>query len=192
GALTGLSPGPHVNNVAALVLATQAAWTGFLAALVPSLLRAGDDRPLALVFPPRDGREPRGLRLHSGRLLGRADGRHGARHAPRAPSPPGGPGRESGGLRRSRGTVGNRLRGGRAGPAPLAPRRPDRSRGPLPTVDADLPGVRSGRGPRVRTARTRTRPPSAARGLGPGLGGRSRDRGPPRAIARRSGCGPVP
>src|SRR5206468_1277627 len=39
---------------------------------------------------------------------------------------------------------------------------------------------------------TRTRPPSAARGLGPGLGGRSRDRGHPRAIARRSGCGPVP
>src|SRR5439155_432447 len=100
------------------------------------LLRAGDDRPLALVFPPRDRREPRGLRLHSGRLLGRADGRHGARHAPGAPSPPGWPGRESGGLRRSRGTVGNRLRGGRAGPAPLAPLRPDRSGGPLPTVDA--------------------------------------------------------
>jgi len=37
GALTGLSPGLHVNNVAALVLATQAAWTGFLAALVPEV-----------------------------------------------------------------------------------------------------------------------------------------------------------
>src|SRR5947208_2501311 len=37
GALTGLSPGLHVNNVAALVLATQAAWTGFLAALVPDV-----------------------------------------------------------------------------------------------------------------------------------------------------------
>src|SRR5207244_12589182 len=37
GALTGLSPGLHVNNGAALVLATQAAWTGFLAALVPEV-----------------------------------------------------------------------------------------------------------------------------------------------------------
>jgi putative membrane protein len=37
GALTGLSPGLHVNNVAALVLATQAAWTGFLAGLVPDV-----------------------------------------------------------------------------------------------------------------------------------------------------------
>ena len=37
GALTGLSPGLHVNNVAALVLATQAAWTSFVAALVPDL-----------------------------------------------------------------------------------------------------------------------------------------------------------
>ncbi len=37
GALTGLSPGLHVNNVAALVLTTQAAWTGFLAALVPDV-----------------------------------------------------------------------------------------------------------------------------------------------------------
>src|SRR5437867_11641502 len=37
GALTGLSPGLHVNNVAALVLATQAAFAGFLAALVPDI-----------------------------------------------------------------------------------------------------------------------------------------------------------
>jgi len=37
GALTGLSPGLHVNNVAALVLATQAAWTSFVATLVPDL-----------------------------------------------------------------------------------------------------------------------------------------------------------
>jgi len=37
GALTGLSPGLHVNNVAALVLATQAAWTSFVATLVPDV-----------------------------------------------------------------------------------------------------------------------------------------------------------
>lgn len=37
GALTGLSPGLHVNNVAALVLSTQAAWSSFLAALVPDV-----------------------------------------------------------------------------------------------------------------------------------------------------------
>jgi len=37
GALTGLSPGLHVNNVAALVLATQAAFAGFLAVLVPDI-----------------------------------------------------------------------------------------------------------------------------------------------------------
>src|SRR6059036_3335340 len=37
GVLTGLSPGLHVNNVAALVLATQTAWTGFLAALIPDV-----------------------------------------------------------------------------------------------------------------------------------------------------------
>lgn len=40
GILTGLSPGLHVNNVAALVLATRAAWTGMLAALLPDA--AGD------------------------------------------------------------------------------------------------------------------------------------------------------
>jgi putative membrane protein len=33
GAVTGLSPGLHVNNVAALVLATQAAWTAVLASV---------------------------------------------------------------------------------------------------------------------------------------------------------------
>lgn len=37
GALTGLAPGLHVNNVAALVLATQAAWGGLLAFLVPDV-----------------------------------------------------------------------------------------------------------------------------------------------------------
>src|SRR2546425_11548915 len=37
GALTGLSPGLHVNTVAALVLATQAAFAAFLAALVPDI-----------------------------------------------------------------------------------------------------------------------------------------------------------
>src|SRR3989449_2528883 len=37
GALTGLSPGLHVNNVAALVLATQTAFAGFLAVLVPDI-----------------------------------------------------------------------------------------------------------------------------------------------------------
>ncbi len=35
GCLTGLSPGLHVNNVAALVLATRAAWTLLLVGLVP-------------------------------------------------------------------------------------------------------------------------------------------------------------
>ncbi len=35
GVLTGLSPGLHVNNVAALVLATHAAWARLIAALVP-------------------------------------------------------------------------------------------------------------------------------------------------------------
>src|SRR5437867_12848669 len=37
GVLTGLSPGLHVNNVAALVLATQTAFAGFLAVLVPDI-----------------------------------------------------------------------------------------------------------------------------------------------------------
>ncbi len=35
GIVTGLSPGLHVNNVAALLLATQGAWSGFLGALMP-------------------------------------------------------------------------------------------------------------------------------------------------------------
>lgn len=35
GLLTGLAPGLHVNNVAALVLATQGAWIGVIAALSP-------------------------------------------------------------------------------------------------------------------------------------------------------------
>jgi putative membrane protein len=35
GALTGLSPGLHVNNVAAFLLAAQGAWIGFLGALAP-------------------------------------------------------------------------------------------------------------------------------------------------------------
>ena len=33
GALTGLAPGIHVNNVAALVLATRAAWGSLIALL---------------------------------------------------------------------------------------------------------------------------------------------------------------
>ena len=33
GILTGLSPGLHVNNVAAFVLATQGAWAGLLSGL---------------------------------------------------------------------------------------------------------------------------------------------------------------
>ncbi|MGI0149302.1 MAG: hypothetical protein ACREDF_07200, partial [Thermoplasmata archaeon] len=37
GALTGLSPGLHVNNVAAFVLATQAAWIGLVVSLAPSV-----------------------------------------------------------------------------------------------------------------------------------------------------------
>ena len=37
GVLTGLSPGLHVNNVAALVLATRASWTGFLVILLPGV-----------------------------------------------------------------------------------------------------------------------------------------------------------
>src|SRR5881628_1635648 len=37
GVLTGLSPGLHVNNVAALVLATQTAFAVFLAVLVPEI-----------------------------------------------------------------------------------------------------------------------------------------------------------
>src|SRR2546430_17732273 len=37
GVLTGLSPGLHVNNVAALVLATQTAFAGFLSVLVPDI-----------------------------------------------------------------------------------------------------------------------------------------------------------
>ncbi len=36
GLLTGLSPGLHVNNVAAFVLATQGSWAGFLAVLLPA------------------------------------------------------------------------------------------------------------------------------------------------------------
>ena len=35
GTLTGLLPGLHVNNVAALLLATRSAWVGFLAVLMP-------------------------------------------------------------------------------------------------------------------------------------------------------------
>lgn len=35
GILTGLSPGLHVNNVAALVLATRASWASFLVFLLP-------------------------------------------------------------------------------------------------------------------------------------------------------------
>ena len=35
GIATGLSPGLHVNNVAALVLATQSAWGAFIAGVVP-------------------------------------------------------------------------------------------------------------------------------------------------------------
>ncbi|TLZ89830.1 MAG: hypothetical protein E6K04_07920 [Methanobacteriota archaeon] len=35
GSVTGLSPGLHVNNVAALLLATRGAWIGFLAILIP-------------------------------------------------------------------------------------------------------------------------------------------------------------
>lgn len=37
GLLTGLSPGLHVNNVAALVLATRASWTGFLVFVLPGI-----------------------------------------------------------------------------------------------------------------------------------------------------------
>jgi len=37
GLVTGLSPGLHVNNVAALVLATRPAWIAGLAALLPSI-----------------------------------------------------------------------------------------------------------------------------------------------------------
>ena len=35
GSVTGLSPGLHVNNVAALLLATRGAWSGFLGTLMP-------------------------------------------------------------------------------------------------------------------------------------------------------------
>lgn len=38
----GLSPGIHVNNVAALVLATEGAWIGFLATLFPDLTGESD------------------------------------------------------------------------------------------------------------------------------------------------------
>ena len=37
GMLTGLSPGLHVNNVAALLLATRGLWAGFLGLLVPDI-----------------------------------------------------------------------------------------------------------------------------------------------------------
>ena len=37
GMLTGLSPGLHVNNVAALLLATRGVWAGFLGILVPEI-----------------------------------------------------------------------------------------------------------------------------------------------------------
>src|SRR2546425_12432793 len=49
GALTGLSPGLHVNNVAALVLATQAVWTSFLATLVPDV--ASEPEAMGLLLP---------------------------------------------------------------------------------------------------------------------------------------------
>src|SRR2546426_469290 len=54
-------------------------------------VRAGDDGPPPVLFPPRDGGEPRGLRLHPGCVPRRADGRHGPRHPSRAPPPSGGP-----------------------------------------------------------------------------------------------------
>src|SRR5438093_211709 len=48
GALTGLSPGLHVNNVAALVLATQTAFAGFLSVLVPDISAAPETMGLLL------------------------------------------------------------------------------------------------------------------------------------------------
>lgn len=45
GVLTGLAPGLHVNNVAALVLATQASWTTVVIAVVPEV--NGDDAIVA-------------------------------------------------------------------------------------------------------------------------------------------------
>src|SRR6266542_6908631 len=40
GVLTGLSPGLHVNNVAAFVLATEPAWATFLASILPEATQA--------------------------------------------------------------------------------------------------------------------------------------------------------
>src|SRR2546429_3611158 len=48
GVLTGLSPGLHVNNVAALVLATQTAFAGFLAVLVPEISAEPETKGLLL------------------------------------------------------------------------------------------------------------------------------------------------
>lgn len=48
GALTGLSPGLHVNNVMALVLATRASWAGLVVALVPGL--DGEDPAVGLLL----------------------------------------------------------------------------------------------------------------------------------------------
>lgn len=41
GIATGLSPGLHINNVAALVLATQSAWTSFIASVLPDAADSG-------------------------------------------------------------------------------------------------------------------------------------------------------
>jgi putative membrane protein len=48
GTLTGLSPGLHVNNVAAFLLATRGAWDGFVALLIPEA--AADSLEAALLL----------------------------------------------------------------------------------------------------------------------------------------------
>ena len=48
GIVTGLSPGLHVNNVAALVLATQGVWIGFLATLSPDSTADADSAGVLL------------------------------------------------------------------------------------------------------------------------------------------------
>lgn len=50
GAGTGLAPGIHVNNVAALLLATQGAWVAFAASVAPVSLSAGEAATLLASF----------------------------------------------------------------------------------------------------------------------------------------------
>src|SRR5207245_7553194 len=92
-------------------------------------LGAGDDGPPALLFPPRNSRERRGVRFHSRGLLGRTNRGHRAGDAPWASAPPGRARRKSGGPRRPRRIAGERVRGRRTGSAPPPTGRSDRPGG---------------------------------------------------------------